>query len=68
MAARRPVRRRLKISVFGGLSISIRVEPLVVQIPARLISAHQFDNNSRSRSNSGPDGIFGRDRAGFDLG
>jgi hypothetical protein len=34
--------------------------PLVVQIPARLISAHQFDSNSRSRSNSGSDGIFSR--------
>jgi hypothetical protein len=45
----------------GGFSISIRGEPLVVQIAARLISAHEFDSNSRSRSNSGSDGIFSSD-------
>ncbi len=33
-------------------------EALVVQIAARLISAHQFEINSPSHSKYGPDGIF----------
>ena len=37
----------------------------MVQIAARLTQTHQFDTDSRRRSNSGSDGIFSRDRLHF---
>ena len=33
----------------------------MIQIAARLVSAHQFDTDSRTHSNSGSDRVFSRD-------
>jgi hypothetical protein len=68
------VRRRLTISVSEigeggeqnaplGLSGSRPgADRFDIQIAARFASSNQFDSNSRSRSNSGSDKIFNRDR------
>jgi hypothetical protein len=37
------------------------VGPLVVRIAVRLTGAYQFDADSRTRSNSGSDGIYSSD-------
>ena len=33
----------------------------MIQIAARLVSAHQFDTDARTHSNSGSDRVFSRD-------
>src|SRR5713226_7529331 len=62
MAASHPVRRRLTISLSEVSGSRSEADRFDIQIAARFASSNQFDSNSRSRSNSGSDGIFSRHR------